>query len=164
MEITRRKSLTGSRYLSFVIEREEYCIEIIKIKEIMAMTELTPVPQTPNFVRGVINLRGKIIPIVDLRLKFGLPYREYNNRTCIIVVELLKDEISTLMGVTVDTIQEVVNIAEDRICQIPLISAKIKSDYISGMVEQDSRVMIVLDIENIIAEDEFVILEEMSSS
>lgn len=163
MEITKRKSLTGARYLNFVIDNEQYCIDITKIREIMAMTELTPIPQTPDFISGVINLRGKIIPIIDLRLKFCLPFLEYTNRTCIIVVEIIKDEQCSLMGLTVDVIHEVINISENKIYQIPLINSRIESDYIKGMVEVDGKIMVVLDIENVIGEDEFVLLDEIGS-
>lgn len=164
MEITKRKSLTGERYLNFIIDSEQYCIDITMIREIMAMTELTPIPQTPDFISGVINLRGKIIPIIDLRLKFGLPFLEYTNRSCIVVVELVDDdEQATLMGLTVDTIHEVVNISESKIYQVPLINSKIESDYIKGMVEVEGQIMVVLDIESIIGEDEFVLLDKIGS-
>lgn len=164
MEITKRKSLTGERYLNFIIDKEKYCIDITLIREIMAMTELTPIPQTPDFVSGVINLRGKIIPIIDLRLKFGLPYREYTNRSCIVVVELVdQNEQATHLGLIVDTIHEVINISESKIYQLPLINSRIESDYIKGMVEIEGQIMVVLDIESIVGEDEFVLLDEIGS-
>jgi purine-binding chemotaxis protein CheW len=134
MEITKRKTLTGSRYLSFVLNEEEYGIEILKIKEIMGMTDITAIPQTPPFIKGVINLRGKIIPIIDLRLKFEMEDRPYTDRTCIIVVEIMFEGEINLMGVVVDSIQEVINIPEDKISEVPYINAKVKSEYIQGIV------------------------------
>ena len=145
MEITKRKTLTGSRYLSFVLHDEEYCIEILKIKEIMGMTDITSIPQAPDFIKGVINLRGQIIPIIDLRLKFEMSYKDYTDRTCIVVVELNYEGEITLMGIVVDSIQEVINIPEENISKVPYINEKIKSDYIEGIAETQDKIKIVLD-------------------
>src|SRR5512138_69685 len=102
MENSRRKTMTGSRYINFSIGNESYCMEILKVRELMGMTDITPLPQTPAFIRGVINLRGQIIPIVDLRLKFGLQFRDYTKRTSIIVCEVDCGE-KVLMGLVVDS-------------------------------------------------------------
>lgn len=164
MEITKRKTLTGSRYLSFVLNEEEYGIEILKIKEIMGMTEVTAIPQTPGFIKGVINLRGKIIPIIDLRLKFDMEERVYTDRTCIIVVEIEFEGEITLMGVVVDAIQEVINIAEDKISEVPYINAKIKSEYIQGIAESGDTIKIVLDITQVLTQEEFVMIRDVGKS
>jgi purine-binding chemotaxis protein CheW len=161
MEITKRKTLTGSRYLSFVLNDEEYCIEILKIKEIMGMTMITPIPQTPQFIKGVINLRGQIIPIIDLRLKFEMDYKDYADRTCIVVVELDYDGQLTLMGVVVDSIQEVINIPKEKISEVPYINAKIKSEYIQGIAETGDRIKIILDITKVLSQDEFVLIKDI---
>lgn len=161
MEITRRKTMTGTRFLSFVLHEEEYCIEILKIKEIMGMTDITSIPQTPPFIKGVINLRGRIIPIIDLRLKFGLPEQKYTDITCIIIVELNYEDELTLMGVVVDTIQEVVNVPEEKIARVPYINAKIRSEYIRGIAEVADKIKIVLDITKVLSDEEFVIIKEL---
>jgi purine-binding chemotaxis protein CheW len=161
MEITKRKTLTGSRYLSFVLNDEEYCIEILKIKEIMGMTDVTAIPQTPTFIKGVINLRGQIIPIIDLRLKFEMPYKDYTDRTCIVVVELKYDDELTLMGIVVDSIQEVINVPEEKISKVPYINAKIKSEYINGIADTGETIKIVLDITKVISEEEFVLIKDL---
>jgi len=161
MENTRRKAMTGMRFLSFVLHDEEYCIEILKIKEIMGMADITMIPQTPSFIKGVINLRGRIIPIVDLRLKFSLTEKDYSDRTCIIIVELSYEGELTLMGVVVDTIQEVVNIPEEKIAKVPYINAKIKSEYIRGIAEVGDRIKIVLDITKVLTDEEFVMIKEL---
>jgi purine-binding chemotaxis protein CheW len=161
MEISRRKTMVGTRFLSFVLHDEEYCIEILKIKEIMGMADITMIPQTPVFIKGVINLRGRIIPIVDLRLKFSLPQTDYTDRTCIIIVELKYEEELTLMGVVVDTIQEVVNIPEEKIARVPYINAKIRSEYIRGIAEVGDKIKIVLDITKVLTDEEFVIVKEL---
>ncbi len=161
MEITKRKTMTGSRYLSFVLNEEEYGIEILKIKEIMGMTAITAIPQTPAFIKGVINLRGKIIPIIDLRLKFEMEDRAYTDRTCIVVVEITFEGEVTLMGVVVDSIQEVINIPEEKISEVPYINAKIKSEYIRGIAETGETIKIVLDITKVLTEEEFVMIRDV---
>jgi purine-binding chemotaxis protein CheW len=161
VEITKRKTLTGSRFLSFVLSDEEYCIEILKIKEIMGMTDITAVPQTPDFIKGVINLRGQIIPIIDLRLKFEMPAKEYTDRTCIIVVELTYQNELMYMGIVVDSIQEVINIPEEKISSVPYINAKIHSDYIKGIAETGDTIKIVLDIMKVLTDEEFVLVKEL---
>ena len=161
MEITKRKTMTGFRFLSFVLCEEEYCIDILKIKEIMGMTDITEIPQTPGFIKGVINLRGQIIPIIDLRIKFDLPFQEYSDRTCIIVVEINYQDDITLMGIVVDKIQEVINLPEDKISNVPYINAKIKSEYIEGIAENDESIIIILDITKVLTEDEFVLLSKI---
>ncbi len=161
MEAKERKNLSGLRYLSFILDEEEYCIDIIKIKEIMGMIEITKIPKTPNFIKGVINLRGQIIPIIDLRLKFEIPEIPYTDRTCIIVVELFYENELTLMGLVVDKIREVINIQDERITKIPYINLKINSDYISGMAEINDRIIVILDITKVLTEEEFVIIREI---
>ncbi len=161
MEITKRKALTGSRFLSFVLNDEEYCIEILKIKEIMGMTEITSIPQTPDFIKGVINLRGTIVPIIDLRLKFDMQFNDYTDRTCIVVVELSYDGELTLMGIVVDSIQEVINIPEEKISKVPYINAKIKSEYIEGIAEAGKTIKIVLNITKVLTEEEFVMIKDI---
>jgi len=161
MEITKRKTMTGSRYLSFVLNDEEYCIDILKIKEIMGMTDITKIPQTPEFIKGVINLRGQIIPIVDLRIKFEVAAKEYTERTCIVVVEIPYNDEVTLMGIVVDKIQEVINIPKDKISNVPYINSKIKSEYIEGIAETQESIKIILDITKVLTEDEFILINKI---
>lgn len=163
MEMTRRKIMTGPRFLSFVLNDEAYCIEILKVKELLGMSGITPIPQTPEYIRGVLNLRGQIIPVIDLRLKFGLPFKEYNKRTSIIVTELNVDGDATFMGVVVDTIHEVLSIPQEKIVKIPYINAKIKAEYIKGVAETTDGIKIVLDIEKVLNEDDFVLLKEIEN-
>jgi purine-binding chemotaxis protein CheW len=164
VEITKRKALTGARFLSFVLNAEEYCIEILKIKEIMAMAGVTPIPQTPPFLKGVLNLRGQIIPVIDLRLKFQMPELPYTDRTIIVIVELALDGEKTLMGIVVDSIKEVVNIPLEKITKMPYVNAKVRSEFIQGIAESGDGIKIVLDITKVLTEDEFVLLKEIDSS
>ncbi len=161
MEISKRKSLAGKRFLSFDLDSECYCIEILKVKEILGMTEVTPIPQTPVFIKGVINLRGSIIPIIDLRLKFEMPEKDYMDRTCIIVVEIVYKETTSLLGVVVDTIHEAISIPKENIASVPYINAKIKSDYITGIAEIEEEIKIIIDITKILTEDELVLSQAL---
>lgn len=160
MEMTRRKLLNGMRFLSFTVDNENYCMDILKVKELMGMTTITPLPRTPQFIRGVINLRGQIIPIIDLRLKFGLPFQEYTKRTCIIVVEVKYEEENILMGLVVDAIQDVVSIPEDRMSKIPYINAKIKSEYIKGIADTPEGMKIVLDVLKVLNDEELAVVKD----
>lgn len=162
MEISRMKTLAGSRYLNFSLDRESYCMEILKVRELMGMADITPLPQTPEFIRGVINLRGQIIPIIDLRLKFGLDFLEYQKRTSIIVVEVEIEGERMLMGLVVDSIQEVIAIPEEKIKVIPYINTRVRAEYIRGVADTPDGMKIVLDVHKILTDEEFVRLKTMS--
>jgi purine-binding chemotaxis protein CheW len=164
MEMARRKLLIGARFLSFTLEAESYCMEILKVRELMGMTEITPLPQTPEYIRGVINLRGQIIPIIDMRLKFGLRPEPYTKRTCIIVVELEFQGETMLMGLVVDSIQEVISIPEDKISRIPFINAKVKAEYIKGVANTAEGIKLILDVLKILSDDELAALSANQSS
>lgn len=164
MEMTRRKVMTGKRFLSLVLNAENYCIDILKVKEIMGMSAITHIPQAPEFLRGIIDLRGQIIPIIDLRLKFKMPFKEYSKRTSIIVVETIFQNETALMGIVVDTIQEVVGIPEDKIKKIAYLNAEIRSDFIQGIAETAEGIKIILDITLVMNEDEFVLLKSINES
>jgi len=154
MEMTKRKLLNGARFLSFTLDSENYCMDILKVKELMGMTPVTPLPRTPAFIRGVINLRGQIIPVIDLRLKFGLSFRDYTKRTCIIVVEVVYDDTNVLMGLVVDSIQDVVSIPDEKLSKIPYINARIKSEYIRGVADTPEGMKIVLDVLRVLTDEE----------
>ena len=161
MENTRRKSLSGARFLSFELESEVYCIDILKAKELMGWTEVTPLPRTPPHIRGIINLRGQVIPIVDLRVKFGLNVRENTKRTSIIVIDSEFEGSSLLLGVVVDAVREVVNIPEEKILKIPYINARIKAEYIRGIADSADGMLIILDVEHALNDDDFAVLRNI---
>lgn len=119
------------KYLTFSLAGEEYGIGILKVKEIIGMMPITTVPRTPPFVKGVINLRGKVIPVVDLRLKFGMEEMAYAERTCIIVVEIRGEGGSVLIGIVVDSVSEVLNIKGGDIEETPALGTKLNTDYLS---------------------------------
>jgi len=142
------------KYLTFSMAGEEYGIGILKVKEIIGMMTVTMVPQTPSYVKGVINLRGKIIPVVSLRLKFGLEEIDYTDRTCIIVVEVRTGAGSVLMGIMVDEVSEVLNIRNAEIEDTPAFGTSLKTDFILGMAKTGNRVKILLDIDKVISGQE----------
>jgi purine-binding chemotaxis protein CheW len=145
------------KYLTFSLAGEEYGIEIRKVKEIIGMMAITVVPQIPQYFKGVINLRGKIIPVMDLRLKFCTKEMEYTDRTCIIVVEL---HTNIMMGVVVDTVSEVLNIKAADIEETPSFGAAMNTNYILGMAKAEKGVKILLDIDKVISAQELGILQE----
>ncbi|TWI74155.1 purine-binding chemotaxis protein CheW [Desulfobotulus alkaliphilus] len=147
------QSLSGT-YLTFSLGEENYGIVIIKVKEIIGMMTITSVPQTPDFIKGVINLRGKVIPVVDLRLKFSMPPTDYTDRTCIIVVEVWSLSSSIQMGCVVDSVSEVLNIKAEDIEPAPSFGTKLNTDYILGMAKMDGKVNILLDIDSILTTEE----------
>ena len=143
-----------SKYLTLSLAGEEYGIEILKIKEIIGMMPVTTVPLTPPFVKGVINLRGKVIPVLNLRLKFGMEEVGYSDRTCIIVVETKRQGGSVLIGVVVDSVSEVLNIKANDIEETPAFGAQMDTNYILGMAKTSGGVKILLDIDRVLTEQE----------
>lgn len=142
------------KYLTFSLGGEEYGLEILKVKEIIGIMNITLVPQMPPYVKGVINLRGKVIPVVDLRLKFGMEALEYNERTCIIVVDIAGAAGNkVIMGIVVDCVSEVLNIKGDEIEEAPTFGVKLNTDYILGMAKIKGYVKILLDIDKVLTTD-----------
>ncbi len=148
------------KYLTFTLAEEEYGIGILKIKEIIGMMPITSVPQTPDFVKGVINLRGKVIPILDLRLRFGMEEMEYTERTCIIVVEIQSRTGKIMIGIVVDSVSEVLNIKGEDIEDTPAFGKKLNTEYILGMAKMEGGVKILLDIDRVLSNDEVDALDQ----
>jgi len=141
----------AGKYLTFLLDREEFGIQVLKVREIMGIQEITAVPQTPDCVKGVINLRGKVIPVVDLRLKFGIPEAEHTQRTCIIVVEVQSEGASILMGIVVDEVSEVLNLASSDIEDTPDFGQGVVTPYLLGMAKVKGKVKILLDIDHVLS-------------
>ena len=148
------------KYLTFSLAGEEYGIGILKIKEIIGMMPITTVPRTPEFVKGVINLRGKVIPVMDLRLRFGMEEMDYTERTCIVVVEIEGNSDTVMIGVVVDSVSEVLNIKGEDVEETPTFGAKLNTDYIFGIAKMEGGVKILLDIDQVLSEDEISSLDE----
>lgn len=150
----------AGKYLTFSLAGEEYGIAILKVKEIIGMMPVTPVPQAPRFVKGVINLRGRVIPVTDFRLKFGMEEKEYTERTCIIVVEIAGREGTIMMGLVVDSVSEVLNIKGEDIEETPAFGTRVKTDYILGMAKMEGGVKILLDIDKVMNDEEIALIEQ----
>jgi purine-binding chemotaxis protein CheW len=148
------------KYLTFSLADEEYGIGILKVKEIIGMMSITTVPQTPEFIRGVINLRGKVIPVTDLRVKFGMEGIEYTDRTCIIVVEMGGEAGTVQIGVVVDSVSEVLNIKGEEIEDTPTFGTSVDTAYILGMAKMEKGVKILLDIDRVLSTAEISFLEK----
>jgi len=150
------------KYLTFTLANEDYGLEILKVREIIGMMDITAIPQTPAYVKGVINLRGKVIPVIDLRLKFGLPPMEYGERTCIIVVEV-KTQDAMQMGVVVDTVSEVMNINGADIEPAPSFGTRVDTKYILGIAKARGTIKILLDIDQVLSPKELAGLEGLGT-
>jgi len=150
------------KYLTFSLANEEYGVGILKVKEIMGIMPITSVPRTPPFVKGVINLRGKVIPVVDLRLKFRMSEAEYTEQTCIIVVEIGVENSNVVVGVVVDAVSEVLNIKREDIEETPSFGSSLNTDYILGMAKIDAGVKILLDIDRVLTETELDIVSDVA--
>jgi len=143
-------STRQGKYLTFCLAKESYGIGIMHIREIIEMMPVTAIPRVPDYIRGVVNLRGKIIPIIDFRLKFGMPSTEQTSQTCIIVVEIKNESKSLLVGLIVDSVSEVVNIKEADIEDSPAFGTGIDTHFILGIAKTENGVKILLDINQVI--------------
>ena len=142
----------AGKYLTFKLAAEEYGLAILKVQEIIGMMKITRVPKLPPFIRGVINLRGKVIPVVDLRLKFGMEARQDTDRTCIIVVETRGQAGPILIGIVVDAVAEVMHIKAADVEEPPALGARLAMDYILGMAKINGGVKILLDIDKVLGD------------
>lgn len=153
-------SLAG-KYLTFQLADEEYGISIMKIREILGILETTMVPRMPSYVRGVINLRGKVLPVIDLRAKFGLEQVADTKHTCVIVIDLQQAGVAALVGIIVDTVSEVIQIADEDVDRGVMLGSRVDSSFILGMAKVKDDVRILLDIERILS---FADLHELSGA
>ena len=136
----------GGKYLTFFFSAEEYGIEILRVREIIGLMPITDVPRTPHCVKGVVNLRGKVVPIIELRLRLDLPSLEPTEETCVIVVQA-GDE---MVGLIVDQVSEVIDIASDEIVDAPSLGANVNTDYLLGLGKTEGRVRLLLDIDRVL--------------
>ena len=150
----------AGKYLTFTLDNEEYGIALLKVKEIIGMMPITSVPQTPDYVKGVINLRGKVIPVSDLRLRFEMAAADYTDRTCIIVVEIQGEGATIQVGIVVDAVSEVMNIKAEEVEEAPSFGTKVETDFILGMANMDGQVKILLDIDQVLTTEAIAQVEQ----
>jgi purine-binding chemotaxis protein CheW len=151
-EITGSSEMT--QYLTFNLAEEVYALDIGKVREVLDFTTVTKVPRTPDFMRGVINLRGSVVPVVDLRLKFGMAATEKTVNTCVIITEVTVDDDTTVLGCLADSVQEVLELDQDSISPAPKIGTKLRTEFIKGMGRHDDGFILLLDIDRIFSADE----------
>ena len=145
-----------TQYLTFKLEEEIFALDISKVREVLDFTAITKVPRTPEFMRGVINLRGNVVPVVDMRLKFGMTKTENTVNTCIIIVEINLDGETTVLGALADAVQEVIELGTGQIEPAPKIGTRLKTDFIQGMGKRDEGFIIILDIDKVFSADELI--------
>jgi purine-binding chemotaxis protein CheW len=155
----KHRDIEGGKFFSFFLDDEEYGFQVLKVMEIIGIHDITRVPRTPRFVKGVINLRGRIIPVVDLRLKFGMEEKPYDQETCIIVVEITRDDTPVTMGVIVDRVSEVLDIDAEHIEHTPSFGTDIDTDFILGIGRTvEKKVIIILDVDRILSSREVAVI------
>jgi purine-binding chemotaxis protein CheW len=152
-----------TQYLTFKLGDEIFSLDVAKVREILDLTTITKVPRTPDFMRGVINLRGSVVPVIDMRLKFGMSCTEKTVNTCIVVVEVVLDGEIIILGALADSVQEVIDLEPDQIEPAPKIGTKLRTDFIRGMGKHDSRFIMILDIDRVFSSDELLTVQEVSS-
>lgn len=148
------------QYLTFKLADEIFALDVAKVREILEYTTITKVPQTPEFMRGVINLRGSVVPVVDLRLKFGMAPTEQTINTCIIVVEVTLEGDTTVLGALADSVQEVVEMEPEQIEPAPHIGTRLNTDFIKGMGKHDDNFIMILDIDRVFSEQEMAAVQD----
>ncbi len=154
----------GGKYLTFQLGGEVYGLEILKVQEIIGIMTVTRVPRTPEFVRGVINLRGQVIPVIDLRLKFGMESKEDTEKTCIIVVQIARAGQQVTMGIIVDEVSEVLDIGAEQIEDPPSFGTSVDTDFILGMGKVAQKVVMLLDADKVLSGGEIALTEDVSQT
>jgi len=147
-----------NQFLTFTLGEEVFALNIVTVREVLEMTNITKIPRTPPFMRGVINLRGHAVPVVDLRRKFGMHRKEDTVNTCIIIVEVAMDDDSVIMGAIADSVREVFEMRPDQVDPAPKMGACIDTNYILGMGKQDDKFVIILDINRVFSYQELSML------
>ncbi len=163
-ETTQESSEDIDQYLTFVMAEKVYGLAILNIKEIIEYGQVTEVPMTPEFVSGVINLRGSVVPVIDLSQRFSGKSLKHTKRTSIIILEVINDDLSIEIGVTVDVVNEVLDIRLSEIEPAPSLGKQIQTNFISGMAKIDGNILILLNIENILSIDELSVLGSIQHS
>ncbi|MBT4527902.1 MAG: chemotaxis protein CheW [Deltaproteobacteria bacterium] len=156
--------LEMSQFLAFKLESEVFAFDISKVREVLEFDTVTKVPQTPDMMKGVINLRGSVVPVIDLRIKFGMGETEKTVNTVIIIIEIDLDDTSTMIGALVDSVKEVMDLDSDHIEPPPKIGTKLNTDFIRGMGKQDGQFLIILDIEKVFSSKELEMVQQAAAS
>jgi purine-binding chemotaxis protein CheW len=148
------------QYLTFTLDSESFALDIVKVREVLDFTKITRVPRTPEFMKGVINLRGSVVPVIDMRLKFGMEAKEETIDTCIVIVEVEIEGDPLIIGAIADSVQEVMELGPQQIEPPPKLGTRLKTDFIQGMGKLNDKFLIILDISKVFSADELNIVSE----
>ena len=154
----------STQYLTFKLEDEVFALDITKVREVLEFSTVTKVPRVPEFMRGVINLRGSVVPVLDMRMKFGMSKTEKTVNTCVIIVEIIIDSDPIMLGALADSVQEVMDIDADKIEPPPKIGTKLRTDFIKGMGKHNEEFVIILDIDKVFSTDELSLVQDVKES
>jgi purine-binding chemotaxis protein CheW len=161
--VSARSLELAGKYLTFISGDEEFGLGILKVQEIIGMMKVTRVPRVSHYIRGVINLRGKVIPIIDLRRRFGVEATDDTDRTCIVVVQVQRDDAEVTMGIVVDEVSEVLDINAEAIEPPPRFGATVDTAFLLGIGKMADKVIMLLDIDRVLSEDEVAELHETAT-
>jgi len=161
MSVTETTEAT--QHLTFTLDEEVFALDISKVREVLEYSSVTKVPQTPEFMRGVINLRGSVVPVVDLRLKFGMTETSKTVNTCVIITEVSLDGETTVLGALADSVQEVHDFEADQIEPAPKIGTRLNTDFIEGMGKRDDQFIMILNIDKVFSSDELAVVQDAGS-
>lgn len=164
METIQKEELLQQQYLTFFLADEEYAIGIQRVKEIIEYTAVTKVPKVPGWIRGVINLRGSVVPVVDLAVRFGLEERPDTKTTCIVVVEVKQDSENTVMGVVADAVNQVIDLAPEDIEAPPAFGTQVRLDYLSGMGKLGKKFALILNIDCVLSATELLAVASVNAA
>lgn len=155
-----------NQFLTFVLEQEEYAVDILRVQEIRGWESVTRIPNTPEYIRGVLNLRGAIVPIVDLRMRFNMKSIEYGVTTVIVVLKVMKEDGSgsRTMGIVVDGVSEVYSVPESEIKDAPDFGTKVRTEFIKGLATIDDKMVIIIDIDKMLNSDELAVVDSVAES
>jgi purine-binding chemotaxis protein CheW len=152
-----------AQYLTFKLSHEVFAVEVAKVREILEYINITKVPKTPEFMRGVINVRGSVVPVLDLRLKFGMTKTEQSVNTCIIVLEIDFEGDTTILGALADSVQEVIELEPNQIEPAPKIGTQLRTEFIKGIGKRDNEFIMILDIDKVFSMEDLTIVTEAGS-
>ncbi len=155
-------TLEQTQYLSFYLDDEQYALDITQVREVLDVTKVTKVPKTPDYMLGVINLRGSVVPVIDMCLKFGLPKIDITRDSCIIIVEVKVEEDKVVLGALADSVKEVFELGSEEIEAVPKMGTRLKTDFIKGMGKYNDDFVIILDIDKIFSTQDLSLVQEVN--
>ncbi len=148
-----------NQFLTYILDEEVYAFDIARVREVLDSGDITKVPKMPEFMRGVINLRGKVVPVVDLRLKFGMTETEQTVDTCIIIIDVTLDGETSILGAMADSVKEVLNLTVEQIEEAPKIGTRLNTEFIKGMGKKDNDFIIILDVDSVFTSEDLTIVQ-----